>query len=64
MKYYGPVKNGLLETKEDNEKIKKKETCIILFSDGTKYEGEIHSNKILGEGKYYFLVEQSIVGIY
>ena len=56
MKYYGPVKNGLLETKEDKEKDKekKKETCIILFSDGTKYEGEIHSNKISGEGKYYF----------
>ena len=64
MKYYGPVKNGLLETKEDKEKErekekdkdkeKKKETCIILFSDGTKYEGEIHSNKISGEGKYYF----------
>ena len=58
MKYYGPVKNGLLETKEDNikdkDKDKKKESCIILFSDGTKYEGEIHSNKISGEGKYYF----------
>ena len=60
MKYYGPVKNGLLETKEDKDKEKekdkdkKKETCIILFSDGTKYEGEIHSNKISGEGKYYF----------
>ena len=58
MKYYGPVKNGLLETKEDKdkdkEKEKKKETCIILFSDGTKYEGDIHSNKISGEGKYYF----------
>ena len=58
MKYYGPVKNGLLETKDDNikdkDKDKKKESCIILFSDGTKYEGEIHSNKISGEGKYYF----------
>ena len=52
MKYYGPVKNGLLETNQ--EKDKRKETCIILFSDGTKYEGEIHSNKISGEGKYYF----------
>lgn len=56
MKYYGPVKNGLLETKEDNikDKDKNKESCIILFSDGTKYEGEIHSNKISGEGNYYF----------
>ena len=62
MKYYGPVKNGLLETGEekekekdkDKDKEKKKEACIILFSDGTKYEGEIHSNKISGEGKYYF----------
>ena len=66
MKYYGPVKNGLLETEEDKERDKekekdkdkdkerKKETCIIVFSDGTKYEGEIHSNKISGEGKYYF----------
>ena len=70
MKYYGPVKNGLLETRDDKEKDKerdrdkekdkdkdkekKKETCIILFADGTKYEGEIHANKISGEGKYYF----------
>ena len=58
MKYYGPVKNGLLETDEDvdreKDKEKKKETCIIVFSDGTKYEGEIHANKISGEGKYYF----------
>ena len=61
MKYYGPVKNGLLETGDEKDKDKdkeikekKKETCIILFSDGTKYEGEIHSNKISGEGKYYF----------
>ena len=56
LKYFGPVKNGLLETgPQDKEKDKeKKEKCIILFPDGTKYEGEIHSNQITGEGKYYF----------
>ena len=52
MKYYGPVKNGLLETSTNDEK--KNDKCIIVFSDGTKYEGEIHENKISGEGKYYF----------
>ena len=52
LKYFGPVKNGLLETGlRDPDK---KDLCIILFPDGTKYEGEIHSNKISGEGKYYF----------
>ncbi len=59
LKYYGPVKNGLLETGSDKEydpvnKNKNKDLCIILFPDGTKYEGEIHSNRITGKGKYYF----------
>ena len=58
LKYYGPVKNGLLETDyKEKEKEKEKEDqdlCIIIFPDGTKYKGEIHSNKISGEGKYYF----------
>ena len=56
MKYYGPVKNGLLETEtQDQEKDKEtKDICIILFPDGTKYEGEIHSNRITGQGKYHF----------
>ena len=56
MKYFGPVKNGLLETGvQDPEKERdKRDLCIILFPDGTKYEGEIHSNRITGQGKYYF----------
>ena len=56
MKYYGPVKNGLLETgnPEPQKEDEKKNVCIILFPDGTKYEGEIHSNRITGKGKYYF----------
>ena len=56
MKYFGPVKNGLLETgnPEPQKDEEKKNVCIILFPDGTKYEGEIHSNRITGKGKYYF----------
>ena len=56
MKYYGPVKNGLLETgnPEPQKDDEKKNVCIILFPDGTKYEGEIHSNRITGKGKFYF----------
>ena len=48
MKYSGPVKNGILES--GPEKIE----CNIEFADGTKYTGEIHNNKISGEGKYIF----------
>ena len=47
-KYSGYMKNGLLESGPN------KEICQIIFEDGTKYEGEIHQNKISGEGKYYF----------
>ena len=54
LKYYGPVKNGLLETGIQSPEKEEKDLCIIVFPDGTKYEGEIHSNKISGEGKYYF----------
>ena len=48
MRYHGHMKNGLLESGPTNEK------CQIIFSDGTKYEGEIHQNKITGKGKYIF----------
>ncbi len=48
MKYHGSMKNGLLESGPANEK------CQIIFSDGTKYEGEIHQNKITGQGRYIF----------
>ena len=47
-KYSGYMKNGLLESGPN------KEICQIIFEDGTKYEGEIHQNKISGEGKYFF----------
>ena len=47
-KYSGYMKNGLLESGPD------KEICEIIFEDGTRYEGEIHQNKITGEGKYFF----------
>ena len=47
-KYTGLMKNGLLESGPD------KEICQIIFEDGTKYEGEIHQNKISGQGKYTF----------
>ena len=46
--YTGFMKNGLLESGPDNE------ICQIIFEDGTKYEGEIHQNKISGKGKYTF----------
>ena len=49
-KYIGSMKNGLLESGPN------KEVCQIYFEDGTKYEGEIHQNKISGEGKYYFII--------
>ena len=42
------MKNGLLESGPTKEK------CQIIFGDGTKYEGEIHENKITGTGKYIF----------
>ena len=48
MRYHGLMKNGLLESGPNNEK------CQIIFADGTKYEGEIHQNKITGNGKYIF----------
>ena len=48
MRYHGFMKNGLLERGPNKEK------CQIIFSDGTKYEGEIHENKITGNGKYIF----------
>ena len=48
MRYHGFMKNGLLESGPNKEK------CQIIFSDGTKYEGEIHENKITGNGKYIF----------
>ena len=47
-KYTGSMKNGILESGPT------KEICEILFEDGTKYIGEIHQNKISGEGKYFF----------
>ena len=48
MKYHGYMKNGLLESGPTKEK------CQIIFADGTKYEGEIHQNKITGKGRYIF----------
>ena len=48
MQYQGSMKNGLLESGPNNE------PCQIIFADGTKYEGEIHQNKITGKGKYIF----------
>ena len=48
MRFHGFMKNGLLESGPNKEK------CQIIFSDGTKYEGEIHQNKITGNGKYIF----------
>ena len=48
MKYNGSMKNGILESGPNNEK------CQIIFGDGTKYEGEIHENRITGNGKYIF----------
>ena len=47
-KYSGYMKNGLLDSGPNND------ICEIIFEDGTKYEGEIHQNKISGKGKYYF----------
>ena len=47
-KFTGYMKNGLLESGPT------KEACEIIFEDGTRYEGEIHQNKITGKGKYYF----------
>lgn len=52
--YYGNVKNGILESGEKNQ------PCTLIFSDGTKYEGEVHNNKLTGKGKFIF----STKGIY
>lgn len=46
--YYGSVNNGVLDSGP------KTQTCTIIFSDGTKYEGEIHNNKLTGKGKFIF----------
>ena len=69
IKYTGPIKNGILESKiqikNNNENIEKKkenekkenekiELCKIIFKDNTKYIGEIHNNKITGKGKFIF----------
>lgn len=46
--YYGSVNNGVLDSGS------KTQTCTLLFADGTKYEGEIHNNKLTGKGKFIF----------
>ena len=48
LKFIGHIKNGMLESGSS------KESCTLIFPDGTKYEGEIHNNKISGIGKFTF----------
>ena len=48
LKFIGHIKNGMLESGSS------KESCTLIFPDGTKYEGEIHNNKISGLGKFTF----------
>lgn len=42
--YSGNVRYGVLESGPENI------SGILTFADGTKYEGEIHNNKITGQG--------------
>lgn len=46
--YTGQVKYGVFESGPENI------PCQISFTDGTKYEGEIHGNQLTGKGKFYF----------
>lgn len=36
--------------------------CTLDFSDGTKYEGDIHNNQITGHGKYTFVTGATYEG--
>jgi hypothetical protein len=47
--YEGNVRYGVLESGEDP-----RQSSIITFPNGTKYEGEIHNNQITGKGVYNF----------
>ena len=44
----GRIVNGVLSTEGDQR------GCSITFPNGTKYEGEINSNQIVGKGTYTF----------
>src|SRR5688572_6438655 len=44
--YQGNVKYGILESEG--------KTSTLIFPNGTKYEGEIHSNQLSGKGIYNF----------
>ena len=48
--YTGGIKNGMLESKANDDN----DLCTIQFSDGTKYEGEIHENHLIGKGEFSF----------
>ena len=46
--YIGNVKFGLFESGNPGE------IAEISFTDGTKYEGEVHNNQLTGKGTFYF----------
>lgn len=46
--YIGNVQYGLFESGDQGE------VSQISFTDGTKYEGEIHNNELTGKGTFYF----------
>jgi hypothetical protein len=46
--YEGNMKFGILESGEEGK------TSTLTFPNGTKYEGEIHNNQIIGKGAYTF----------
>jgi hypothetical protein len=48
--YEGNVRYGILDSGEESTGKK----SIIIFSDGTKYEGTIRNNQITGKGEYTF----------
>lgn len=49
IQYLGNVKFGLFESGETND------TSQITFTDGTKYEGEVHNNQLTKE---HFIFQQ------
>lgn len=52
--YEGPMKNGILESSLGEGGDNGNHKCMINFPDGTKYEGDVHDNRLTGNGKFVF----------
>jgi hypothetical protein len=46
IQYNGNVRYGLFESGD--------EPASIIFTDGTRYEGDVHNNQLTGNGVFYF----------